>query len=180
MIKGSALTVSLDKYSREELQELSMVNLATMVLKKEKKAMPYQEIYDRVIELKGFNDVKKKEYYAQFYTDLNVDGRFITIGSGLWGLRDWYPMEKIEEEITAVPKKKKKKKAAAKKKKKAVVEEEDLTEIDLDFEQTDFDESDDEESFDDDDDVDVDFDDDDDEEDDDDNDEEDGKAKKKK
>ncbi|WP_112182221.1 MULTISPECIES: DNA-directed RNA polymerase subunit delta [Paraliobacillus] len=173
--------MSFDKYSREELQELSMVNLATMVLKKENKAMPYQEIYDQVIELKGFNDVMKKEYYAQFYTDLNVDGRFLTIGSGLWGLRDWYPMEKIEEEITAVPKKKKKKKAAAKKK-KAVVEEEDLTEIDLDFEQTDFDESDnedDDESYDDDEDIDVDFDDDD-EEDDDDSDEEDEKDKKKK
>lgn len=192
MIKGSALTVSLDKYSREELQELSMVYLATMVLEKEKKAMSYQELYDRVIEYKKFNDVIKQEYFAQFYTDLNVDGRFLTIGSGLWGLRDWYPMEKIEEEITAVPKKKKKKKKAAAKKKK-VVKEEEITEEDLDFDQSDFDESDndldddsDDESYDDDD-LDIDFDEDDEDEDDEDEEEdseeddyEEGSRKKKK
>ncbi|GGM32814.1 hypothetical protein GCM10011351_18560 [Paraliobacillus quinghaiensis] len=139
--------MGLDNYSREELQELSMINLATMILEKENKAMPYQEIYDQVVTLKNYNDVEKQEFLAQFYTDLNIDGRLLSIGSGLWGLRDWYPVEQIEEEISAAPKKKKKKKAAAKKKKKkeAIFEDtdEDITEEDLDFDQTDFDESDD-------------------------------------
>ncbi|MQH79788.1 DNA-directed RNA polymerase subunit delta, partial [Escherichia coli] len=35
----------------------------------------------------------------QFYTDLNTDGRFLNVGENLWGLRDWYSVDDIEEKI---------------------------------------------------------------------------------
>ncbi|CQR46140.1 DNA-directed RNA polymerase subunit delta [Paraliobacillus sp. PM-2] len=133
--------MSLNNYSREELKDISMIELAQMILKEEKKAITYQEIYQKVIEYKEFNEVQQQEYLAQFYTDLNIDGRFLSIGSGQWGLRDWYPVEQIEEEISSAPKKKKKKKKAAKKPKKEKVyedTEDDITEESLDFDQSDF------------------------------------------
>ncbi|SDM52401.1 DNA-directed RNA polymerase subunit delta [Sediminibacillus halophilus] len=137
--------MSLTNYSHEEIADLSMIELASEILAEEKKAKDFREVYERITELKGFTDAQKDENIAQFYTDLNTDGRFLTIGSNLWGLKDWYPIEQIEEEITEAPKKKKKKakaKTSKRKKEDIYVEEEvdeDLDELeeDLDFDDID-------------------------------------------
>src|SRR5699024_1900670 len=34
---------------------------------------------------------------AQFYTDLNIDGRFTALGSNNWGLKRWYPKSQTSE-----------------------------------------------------------------------------------
>ncbi|SDB81584.1 DNA-directed RNA polymerase subunit delta [Pelagirhabdus alkalitolerans] len=136
--------MSLAKLDRDERIEKSMIELAVYVLEEEKKAMNYKDIYDRIAELKEYTEEQKADFFAQFYTDLNLDGRFLTLGKGQWGLKTWYPVEQIDEEITAEPKKKKKKKAAPKKKKKkkeepvAAEEEEDLTEVPLEALEADF------------------------------------------
>lgn len=111
--------MSLKSKSKDELQHVAMIDLATMILMEEKKAMDFHEIYEKIAEIKGFTEEEKDEALAQFYTDLNVDGQFLTLGSNMWGLKRWYPVEQIDEDITAEPKKKKtkKKKAATKKKK---------------------------------------------------------------
>ncbi|SEO22790.1 DNA-directed RNA polymerase subunit delta [Amphibacillus marinus] len=135
--------MSIANLSRDELREQSMIELATMVLEREKKAMNYLDIFNKVAEIKGFSEEEKEAFIAQFYTDLNLDGRFLTLGAGQWGMKVWYPVEQIDEEITAEPKKKKKKK---KKVTKAAVEkaieEEDLTEVPLDFAEEDYDDED--------------------------------------
>ncbi|WP_087973654.1 DNA-directed RNA polymerase subunit delta [Oceanobacillus rekensis] len=113
--------MSLKNFSREELKDLSMIEMASKILLEEKKAINYKEIFEKIAELKGFTAKQKKEEISHFYTDMNVDGRFLTLGSGMWGLKRWYPVEQAEEELTEEPKKKKKK--ATKKKKKAEVEE---------------------------------------------------------
>ncbi|WP_182200770.1 DNA-directed RNA polymerase subunit delta [Paraliobacillus salinarum] len=137
--------MSLHTYSREELKDISMIELARMILKEENRALNYQDIYQKVVEYKEFDKAQQEEFLPQFYTDLNIDGRFLSIGSGQWGLRDWYPVEQIEEEISAAPKKKKKKKKTTKKAKKEEVYddvEEEITEENLEFESSDLDEAD--------------------------------------
>nr|WP_231710783.1 DNA-directed RNA polymerase subunit delta [Gracilibacillus suaedae] len=98
---------------------MAMIDIATLILEEENKAMDFREIFERVAKLKELSETEKDAWILQFYTDLNIDGRFMTKGSNLWGLKRWYPVEEIDEDITPVPKKKKKKKA---KKKKAPVE----------------------------------------------------------
>ncbi|MCF3942760.1 DNA-directed RNA polymerase subunit delta [Oceanobacillus alkalisoli] len=101
----------LDQYSREELKGKSMLVLASLILKDTKKALDFQELYNQIAELKGLTKQAKENQIAQFYTELNVDGRFITLGSNVWGLKEWYPVDQADEQITAAPKKRKKKKA---------------------------------------------------------------------
>ncbi|MDL4839174.1 DNA-directed RNA polymerase subunit delta [Aquibacillus rhizosphaerae] len=134
--------MSLKKYSSQEIAERSMIELANLILIEKNKATDFREVYDEIVELKGFTKKQKEEYISQFYTDLNIDGRFMTMGSNLWGLKSWYTVEQFDEEITAAPKKKKKKKKAATKRKAKVKEpvEEDLDEEDLDFDDVDLDE----------------------------------------
>lgn len=107
--------------SKEEVQITSMIDLAGQMLKDEKKPLTFYEIFDRVAELKGLTDDEKEQKIAQFYTEMNVDGRFLNVGENMWGLKRWYPVERVEDELTGGTKKKAKKAKEAKKTKKAKV-----------------------------------------------------------
>ncbi|MFD1448905.1 DNA-directed RNA polymerase subunit delta [Oceanobacillus profundus] len=140
--------MSLDKYSHEELQEMSMIELASKILFDEKKALNFRDIFDKIAEMKGFSPSEKENNIAQFYTDMNVDGRFLTLGSSMWGLKRWYPVEQAQEELTEVPKKKRVKKKT----------DEEVEEIDEELDITDADIEEIVDDFGDDDDFEEDFD----------------------
>jgi DNA-directed RNA polymerase subunit delta len=54
------------------------------------------EIHDK--KLKGNEGT---EYLARLYTNMNLDGRFLSIGENFWGLRAWYPVEQRTEEAAS-------------------------------------------------------------------------------
>lgn len=116
--------MSLKNYSHDELEKISKIELANAILMDEKKAMDFRDIYQKVAEVKGLTEADQQSGMAQFYTDINVDGRFLTIGSNLWGLKRWYPVDQIDEEVTAAPKKKKKKKKSVPAKEEVELQEE--------------------------------------------------------
>ncbi|QGH36377.1 DNA-directed RNA polymerase subunit delta [Gracilibacillus salitolerans] len=121
--------MSLKDLTKESIDEMAMIDIATIILEDENKAMDFRDLFERVAKLKKLSESEKDTGISQFYTDLNIDGRFMTKGSNMWGLKRWYPVEEIDEDITPVPKKKKKKKAKKKKAPVAPVEEtEDLDE----------------------------------------------------
>jgi DNA-directed RNA polymerase subunit delta len=122
--------VSLKEMSREQIQEISMIELATTILEEEREAIDFNEIFHRIAKMKGFTEAQKEEYIAQFYTDMNIDGQFMTIGTNRWGLKKWYPVEQMEEEIANLPQKRKKKKKKKKKPSKLLEEEVGVSEFD--------------------------------------------------
>lgn len=111
--------MSLKDYGHEDLKAKSMIELGQLVLQDEKKAMDFRDIFNKIAEIKGFIEAEKQERIIQFYTDLNLEGRFITIGSNMWGLKRWYPIDQIDEEVTVSSKQKKKKGKVEKKQPKA-------------------------------------------------------------
>ena len=130
--------MSLAQYSKEQLQEMSMLELAYLILsgKSERSAVPFKAILDEIIAILDLSEEEVRVKVAQFYTDLNIDGRFISVGENQWGLRNWYPYDQIDEEVVPVAKPKKKKKA------KKVVDEEledfdELEDEDLEYEDLD-------------------------------------------
>jgi DNA-directed RNA polymerase subunit delta len=153
--------LSLAQYSKEELQEFSLMEMAYEYLKTSKQPISFADLLQEIKKAAGISDEEIRTRLAQFYTDINVDGRFLSLGSNRWGLRVWYPVDTAEEEVVAVVKPKKKKA-------KKVVDEEDLEDFDeVDEIDDDFDDFDDEDDLlDDEEDLDIDevdeFDDDDD------------------
>jgi DNA-directed RNA polymerase subunit delta len=101
--------VGLETLSAEEQQEMSMVDLALEILKSAKQPLPFQDIVDQLREIKELPEEEIEERIARFYTNMNLDGRFISVGENHWGLRNWYPFDQKEEDIE-VPKAKRKKK----------------------------------------------------------------------
>lgn len=157
--------MALDHLTKEQLEEMSLIEVASELLITQKKSYTFGELLDDVKQILGLSDEEVRPKIAQFYTDLNIDGRFICIGENQWGLREWYPYDQIEEETTPQVKAKTKKKS-----KKQLDDDIELDDFDeLDEEDLEFDDLDDyeEEDLEDDDLVD-DLDDDDDDADDDD------------
>ncbi|ASN04040.1 DNA-directed RNA polymerase subunit delta [Virgibacillus necropolis] len=149
--------MSLKKYSHEEISKMSMIELANLILLDKKKAVDFRDIFKKIAELKGFSEKEKETNITQFYTDLNIDGRFMTPGSNLWGLKRWYTVEQRDEEVAAAPKKKKKKAAKKKAKKKDDYDdEEELDIVDEDIEELSDDLDNDDDDYHDDDDEDYD------------------------
>ncbi|GLB59092.1 DNA-directed RNA polymerase subunit delta [Cytobacillus sp. NCCP-133] len=106
--------MSLEQFSKEELQEMSLIEVAYELLKGKKEPMAFNHIMSEVAKILNLSEKQVKSKIAQFYTDLNIDGHFIGLGDNRWGLRSWYPVDQYEEEIVTVikPKKKKGKKKA--------------------------------------------------------------------
>lgn len=120
---------------------MSFIEIAYELLVEKKKTVSFQEIRKEITELLNLSEQEVNEKIAQFYTDLNIDGRFLSLGENNWGLRTWYPVDHVVEEVVPAAKPKKKK-AKAKKAKKEELEdfdeiEEEEDEEDLIFEDID-------------------------------------------
>ncbi|RNF40325.1 DNA-directed RNA polymerase subunit delta [Planococcus salinus] len=140
--------MNIRELSREELIEESFVDLTYALLAESKETKTYPELVEQVQELLDFTDEEMKPRLVQFYTDMNIDGRFLILGENRWGLREWYPVEQIEEESAPTVKARKKKKAK-------VADDEDFDDIELELEdELEFDDFDDDDTDDDDDDDD--------------------------
>lgn len=87
-----------------------MIEVVHSVLGDKKQATTFNELVQEIAQVLGLSQEQVNAKIAQFYTDLNIDGRFINLGENRWGLRSWYPYEQIDEEILPQPKPKKKRK----------------------------------------------------------------------
>ncbi|OEH93286.1 DNA-directed RNA polymerase subunit delta [Bacillus solimangrovi] len=117
--------MSLSQFSKDQLKQMSMIDVAYYLLDDERQVFDFYTLVKKVSAIKEMPEEETKERLAQFYTDINLDGRFINLGENLWGLRNWYPVEQMEED--AITPKKKKKSA---KKIKPLVEDDDIYEDD--------------------------------------------------
>jgi len=93
--------VALEKLTKEQIEKMSMIELAKVVLTDEKKEMKFIDLFNQVADLKNLTETQRENVLADFYTDLNVDGRFITLGSNVWALRRWYPVDQTTEKSLA-------------------------------------------------------------------------------
>ena len=85
--------------SLEEARELSMVDLAYLILKNANTPFYYRDLMAEVARIKGFTEEEAMKVIAQLYTEINVDGRFACVGNNLWGLKRWYPVDTKDGEI---------------------------------------------------------------------------------
>ncbi|MFC5604905.1 DNA-directed RNA polymerase subunit delta [Sporosarcina koreensis] len=141
-------TLNLHELTKEELLEESMIDIAYAILTERREALTLEQLMNEIRELTGMSESQMKDRLLQFYTDMNIDGRFLAINNNEWGLREWYPVDQIEEETAPVVKvRKKKKKKAYDDDEEEDEEEEDVDEDELFDEE--FDELDDEDDLDD-------------------------------
>lgn len=79
--------------------ELSMIEVAHAILEETGEVTDFTTLLVQVQEYLGLSEAELEGKMTRFYTDLNVDGSFISLGENRWGLRSWYPIDSIDEEI---------------------------------------------------------------------------------
>lgn len=96
-MEGTCTSLELKVLEGQNKNELSMIEVAHAILSERGDAMPFVDLANEVQAYLGDSDKEIRERLSQFYTDLNIDGSFISLGDNVWGLRTWYPFESIDE-----------------------------------------------------------------------------------
>ncbi|MCQ9210203.1 DNA-directed RNA polymerase subunit delta [Granulicatella seriolae] len=149
--------MELKEFEGINKKELSMIEVAHAILEQTNDVLEFNQLLVDIQEYLELTDDELEAKMTNFYTDLNIDGSFISLGDNRWGLRSWYPIDSIDEEIiSSIDDDDLKKRRKKRKKVNAFGDEEDL----IDY--NDDDPEDDDVSLDDDDDDDTEVDDDDD------------------
>jgi DNA-directed RNA polymerase subunit delta len=87
------------KLDPEKVKEMPMVDLAFLVLKAANTPYYYRDLMVEVAKLRGMTDQQSQDTIAQLYTEINIDGRFACVGTNLWGLKRWYPLERSDDPV---------------------------------------------------------------------------------
>lgn len=91
--------MELKQFAGQNTEELSMLEVAHAILETKGDVIDFTELLIEIQEYLGLSEIQVESRMAQFYTDMNIDGRFISLGENRWGLRAWYPIDSIDEEI---------------------------------------------------------------------------------
>src|SRR6476469_5606659 len=87
------------KISDEKAKEMPMVDLAFELLKAVNTPFYYRDLMSEIAKIKGLSEQDVMQVIAQLYTEINIDGRFACVGTNLWGLKRWYPVEKSDDAV---------------------------------------------------------------------------------
>ena len=65
----------------------SMIDIADQIMGDHPGSIPFIDLWTEVSKDMGFNQVQFEDNIAQFYTDLSLDGRFLSLPGNTWDLR---------------------------------------------------------------------------------------------
>ncbi|HEN9386956.1 TPA: DNA-directed RNA polymerase subunit delta [Streptococcus agalactiae] len=93
--------MELEVFAGQEKSELSMIEVARAILEQRGRdnEMYFSDLVNDIQTYLGKSDSAIRESLPFFYSDLNTDGSFIPLGENKWGLRSWYAIDEIDEEI---------------------------------------------------------------------------------
>lgn len=91
--------MNLVRLDGQRKDELSMVEVASEILAETNQAHYFNDLVKEIQDYLGLSDEEMQEHLADLYTEINTDGSFISLGENRWGLRAWYAIDAIDEEI---------------------------------------------------------------------------------
>ncbi len=93
--------MEFEVFAGQDKAELSMIEVARAILEARGRdnEMYFNDLVDEIQNYLGRSNSEIRDALPNFYTDLNVDGSFIPLGENKWGLRSWYAIDEIDEEV---------------------------------------------------------------------------------
>ena len=79
------------------MNEKSLLDYGFDVLSASKEPIKFIDLFNKAVELSGlqFSDADLKIIMSKFYTQLSLDGRFITLTDNFWDLRSRHVFEQV-------------------------------------------------------------------------------------
>ena len=81
---------------------LSQLDIAYQLIKDEGRIFTFKELWEKVSEVKEFNEEEKIDKVSRFYTNLIIDPRFVSLGDNTWDLRENQTFDKIKLDMNSV------------------------------------------------------------------------------
>lgn len=75
---------------------MTEADLAHMILKGTGKPLYYRDLIDRILAIKPIRGRDLGHVMAFVHSEINFDGRFVHMGQGVWGLREWFPERRVK------------------------------------------------------------------------------------
>lgn len=85
-----------------DMTQMSMVDVAYELMLKKKKEVEFSKLYTEVSEIKGFSQEESEKNQSLFYTNITMDGRFITLGENRWDLRERHKFENVNIDMNDI------------------------------------------------------------------------------
>ena len=80
----------------------SLLEFAYEFVSESKEPVAFSEIWKYVVEKAGLDEETAKTRIASFYTNLMLDGRFVTLGENQWDLRSRQTFDKVHIDMRDV------------------------------------------------------------------------------
>ena len=80
----------------------SLLDYAYDYVSTQKQQSKFQDIWDYCVKEAGLGEEEAKAKVSRFYTNLMLDGRFVTLGENEWDLRSRHKFEKVHIDMSEV------------------------------------------------------------------------------
>ena len=80
----------------------SNLDVAYDIMKKVNDPLTFKELWEEICKIQEFNEEESRRRIGNFYTNLFMDGRFITLGDNKWDLRDRYTFDYVNIDMNDV------------------------------------------------------------------------------
>lgn len=80
----------------------SMTDVAHTILEQSKQSISFKDLWNQVRVELGLNDTQAAKKMSQFYTNLTLDGRFLSQKDNMWDLKKRFKFEETYVDTSAI------------------------------------------------------------------------------
>ncbi len=80
----------------------SNLDVAYELISSRNEPVSFKEIWAKVVSEQGYGENEANSLVGQFYTNLSLDGRFVTLGENTWDLRIHHTFDKVHIDMNDV------------------------------------------------------------------------------
>lgn len=84
------------------LNKKPMMEIAFEIVSSRKKPTEFKKIFKEIAETMKMSQEEQERQIAHFYTQLCVDGRFVTLGNNTWDLRTRHTFDKVHIDMNEI------------------------------------------------------------------------------
>ena len=80
----------------------SLIEIAYEFVESQKEPVPFSKIWEYVKQTAGLSEEEAARKAGQFFTNMMLDGRFVTLGENEWDLRSRHTFDKVHIDMRDV------------------------------------------------------------------------------
>lgn len=80
----------------------SKTDIAYEIVKESNGSIYFHTLWEQVSDIAKLSHEEAKEKISYFFTDLSLDGRFITLGDNVWDLRERHAFDKVHIDMNDI------------------------------------------------------------------------------